>query len=92
MSRWKFTKEELKDIEALDLKDFLVGYEIRVAEMLTQLSSIVESSCSHKLPLTQRSLYILRQLSVNVDHLNLLFRRKSIAFMKEEQRLGNYRK
>jgi hypothetical protein len=85
MSRWKFTKEELKEIEKLDLKDFLVGYELRAAEMLTQLSKIVENSCTHKLPLTQRSLYILRQLSINVDHFNLIFRRKSIEFMKENQ-------
>lgn len=85
MSRWKFTKEDLKEIEKLDLKDFLVGYELRVAEMLTQLSKIVENSCTHKLPLTQRSLYILRQLSINVDHFNLIFRRKSIEFMKEHQ-------
>jgi hypothetical protein len=86
MSRWKFTKNELAEIEALDLKAFLVGYEIRVAEMLTQLSKIVENSCTHKLPLTQRSLYILRQLSINVDHLNLIYRRKSIEFMKQEQK------
>lgn len=92
MSNWKFTKEELADVEALDLKDFLIGYEIRVAEMLAHLSEIVEKSCTHKLPLTQRSLYILRQMSVNVDKFNLIFRRKSIAFMKEEQALGNYRK
>lgn len=85
MSRWKFTKDELAEIEALELKAFLVGYEIRVAEMLSQLSKIVENSCTHKLPLTQRSLYILRQLSINVDHLNLIYRRKSIEFMKQEQ-------
>lgn len=85
MSRWKFTKDELKEIEKVDLKDFLVGYELRVAEMLTQLSKIVENSCTHKLPLSQRGLYILRQLSVNVDHFNLIFRRKSIEFMKENQ-------
>lgn len=88
MSRWKFTKEELREIEALDLKDFLVGYELRVAEMLTQLAKIVENSCTHKLPLTQRSLYILRQLSVNVDHFSLIFRRKSINFMREEEQRG----
>lgn len=92
MSKWKFTKQELQQIEQLELKDFLIGYEIKVAQMLTQISSIVENSCTHKLPLTQRSLYILRQLSVNVDHFNLIFRRKSIAFMREEQALGNYRK
>lgn len=85
MSRWKFTKEELAEIEKINLKDFLVGYEIRVAEMLQQLSKIVENSCTHKLPLTQRSLYILRQLSINVDHFSLIFRRKSIEFMKQEK-------
>ena len=85
MSKWKFSKEELKEIEKLSLQEFLVGYEIRVADMLTQLSKIVENSCAHKQPLTQRSLYILRQLSVNVDHFSLIFRRKSIEFMKQEQ-------
>lgn len=85
MSKWKFSKEELKEIEKLSLEEFLVGYEIRVADMLTQLSKIVENSCAHKQPLTQRGLYILRQLSVNVDHFSLIFRRKSIEFMKQEQ-------
>lgn len=85
MSKWKFSKEELKEIEKLSLEEFLVGYEIRVADMLTQLSKIVENSCAHKLPLTQRSLYILRQLSVNVDHFSLIFRRKSIEFMNQEK-------
>lgn len=85
MSRWKFTKEDLKEIEKMPLEDFMIGYEIRVSEMLTQLSKIVEYSCTHNRPFSKRGLYILRQMSVNIEKFNLIFRRKSIELMKQEE-------
>lgn len=85
MSKWKFSKSELANVEKLELREFLEGYELKVAEMMAQLSKIVESATTTSEPLSQRSLYILRQLTVNVDHFSLIFRRKSIEFMKQEE-------
>ena len=85
MSKWKLTKLEIKQLNKLTLNELLLEYEDRVAQMLTQISKIVEYSSSTKLPLTQRSLYILRQMSVNVDHFSLVYRRKSIEFMRQER-------
>lgn len=83
MSKWKFTKEELASIDQLGLKEFLVGYEVKLSEMMVLLAKINEKAEFGMM--AQESLYILRQLSVNVEKFGAIYRKKSIQFMKEHE-------
>lgn len=87
MSRWKFTKEEIQEIEGLDLKAFMIGYETKLTELLALLSRTIERSEYDRLAL--HNLYILRQLSVNCEKFGLIYRRKSIEFMKKHEENRN---
>ena len=85
MSRWKFTKQEIKEISALPLDKFLLGYEIKVAELLRELNTLIERSHFSAEPISLERMYAIRQLSVNCEKFGLIFRKKSIEFDKIER-------
>lgn len=85
MSRWKFTKEEIAHIKKEPLEKFLLGYEMKIAELLRELNTLIERSHFMGEPISLERMCTIRQLSVNCEKFGLIFRNKTIEFDKIER-------
>lgn len=86
MSKLKITKEIILETEKLELQEFLKIYILIVLPLFEGLVTANERILSSNKNPSQHQLYKLRQFSVNVDHLNKIFRKKTIALMKKNKK------
>lgn len=90
MSEWKISKSDLATIKKLGMKDFLEVYDCEVRKMSRQLSRVDAFAKDGKIP--QRTMFVLRQITINVEHLSKIYRKKSVELMKQHKESLNANK
>lgn len=83
MSKYKLSEEMLETVEKMHFCRFLEFYNKTVFIFEDLLNKIVKDIDSEKGAASQRSHYILRQLSVDIEKLGKILRKKSVKNMKD---------